>query len=46
MFIERIFTQMASSRRKRRASLDLFGLSERQLQDLGLSIDLIAPKRR
>ena len=46
MFIERIFTQMASTRRKRQASLDLFGLSERQLEDLGLSLELIGPKRR
>ena len=46
MFIDRIFARVASTRRKRQASLDLFGLSERQMEDLGLSIDVIAPKRR
>ncbi|RYE88771.1 MAG: DUF1127 domain-containing protein [Hyphomicrobiales bacterium] len=47
MLIGRIITRIATTRRRRQASLQLAALSERQLEDLGLSrLDLMAARRR
>ena len=47
MLIARMITNIAATRRRRKTTVELSALSERQLDDLGLSrLDLFEDRRR
>jgi uncharacterized protein YjiS (DUF1127 family) len=47
MLIGRLISHIVTTRRQRRAGIELSSLSEQQLDDLGISrLDLVAARRR